>query len=167
LKAPILRKQASGIGPLPVPLAIIVGLGTALLTAPAWAFLGGDTASIYADCAELGGELHSTPMTQYEVNEITSDGLIVREYSTHQGQVFAVLWRGPFKPDLEQLLGGYFVRYQSAVNANAQSPRGLHRQFTVSQPDFVVQQNGRLRAFRGEAYIPSLVPAGVSVADLQ
>jgi Protein of unknown function (DUF2844) len=31
----------------------------------------------------------------------------------------------------------------------------------------VVQLTGRLRNFSGKAYLPSLVPAGVSVADLQ
>jgi hypothetical protein len=37
----------------------------------------------------------------------------------------------------------------------------------VAQPDFVAQALGRLRAFRGKAYVPSLVPAGVDVTELQ
>jgi hypothetical protein len=43
----------------------------------------------------------------------------------------------------------------------------MHRQLSFANPDFVVESTGRLRNFRGKAYVPSLVPAGVSVADLQ
>jgi hypothetical protein len=43
----------------------------------------------------------------------------------------------------------------------------MHRQLNVANPDFVVASSGRLRSFRGVAYVPSLIPTGVSVADLQ
>jgi hypothetical protein len=38
---------------------------------------------------------------------------------------------------------------------------------SIAQSDFVVQAIGHLRTFQGKAYVPSLVPAGVSVAELE
>jgi hypothetical protein len=43
----------------------------------------------------------------------------------------------------------------------------MHRQVSVAQPDFVVHAVALLRTFQGKAYVPSLVPAGVAVADLK
>ncbi len=63
---------------------------------------------------------------------------------------------------MRQLLGEYFGRFQStAVVAHQQSP-GQHRQFHLAQPDLVILSSGRLRNFRGIAYLPTLLPAGVS-----
>lgn len=146
---------------------VVAVSASALLATTAWAALGGGAASISADGAALNGQLSTTTMTQYDVHEITSDSLVVHEYLTREGQVFAITWQGPFKPDLRQLLGDYFARYQSAVAAAGDDRAGKHSHFTVSSADLVVQSNGRLRAFQGLAYIPSLVPAGVSVGELQ
>jgi hypothetical protein len=146
---------------------VVVAAASALLATTAWAALGGGAASVGADRAALNGQLSTTTMTQYDVHEITSDGLVVREYVTRQGQVFAITWHGPFKPDLRQLLGDYFARYQSAVAAAGDDRAGKHSHSVVSGADLVVQSSGRLRAFQGLAYVPSLVPAGVSVSELQ
>jgi hypothetical protein len=145
---------------------IVLAAASALLATTAWAALGGGAASVSADRAALNGQLSTTSMTQYDVHAITSDGLVVREYVTRQGQVFAITWQGPFKPDLRQLLGDYFARYQGAVAAAGDDRAGRHSHSAVSGADLVVQSSGRLRAFQGLAYIPSLVPAGVSVGAL-
>jgi hypothetical protein len=79
--------------------------------------------------------------------------------------VFAVTWQGPTPPDLRQLFGSYFEPFRSA--AAAQSRPGGHRQLSIAQSDFVVQAIGHLRTFQGKAFVPSLVPAGVSVAELE
>jgi hypothetical protein len=135
--------------------------------APAIADLGGDVRSVSVDRAALRGQLQSTSMQQYDVHEISGpDGAMVREYATPQGKVFAVSWQGPMPPDLQQLFGSYFSQYQAAASASAEAHPGMHRQLSIAQPDFVVQSLGRMRAFHGKAYVPSLVPAGVSVADL-
>lgn len=141
--------------------------GSLALAAPALATLGGDLASVNADSTALNGQSRSTPMVQYELHVITRDSLVVHEYLTNQGRVFAVTWQGPTPPDLRQLLGTYFDRFQSASVAAHQLNPGIHRQFSLSQPDLVMQTSGRLRDFRGIAYIPSLVPAGVAVSELQ
>ena len=138
-------------------------LWAAFLSAPAWAHLGGDVASVMADTAALRAQVRTTPTVQYDVHEIVNDGLVIHEYSTRQGQVFAVTWQGPFKPDLRQLLGDYFSSFQSAAS---QPHPGSHRFFSVSRPDLVVESNAHLRTFQGVAYIPGLVPAGVSVGTL-
>jgi hypothetical protein len=146
---------------------VVTAAAAALMSATTWASLGGGVNTVAADSAALSGQVSSTSMVQYDVHQISSDGLVVREYVTRQGQVFAITWQGPFKPDLKQLLGDYFARYQSAVAAAAQNRAGRHRHFAVSGSDVVVQSSGRMRAFQGLAYIPSLVPAGVSVSELQ
>lgn len=134
---------------------------------PAQAALGGNADSVSADSSALRGELRSTPQVQYDVQQITQGALIVREYLTRSGQVFAVTWQGPVLPDLQQLLGNYFATFQSAAAANHRANPGRHRQLNVAQSDLVVQSSGRLRDFHGLAYLPSLVPAGVSVSALQ
>jgi hypothetical protein len=68
---------------------------------------------------------------------------------------------------LRQVLGTYFARFQSAAAAAHQARPGIHRQFSIAQPDLVVQSGGRLRSFHGLAYVPALVPDGVSVDQLQ
>jgi hypothetical protein len=141
-------------------------LAILLWQAPAFAALGGDVRSVNADRAMMAGQLLSTPMQQYDLHEITtSGGTLIREYMTPQGKVFAVSWRGPFPPNLQQLFGSYYEQFQSSVAANATA--GMHRTLSVHAQDFVVQALGRMRAYHGKAYVPSLVPAGVSVAALQ
>jgi len=132
---------------------------------PAHAALGGNADSVIADSTALEGQLHSTPLVQYDLQTITIGTLAIHEYVTRAGQVFAITWQGPVPPNLRQLLGGYFTQFQSAAAAAHRA--GNRRQLTISQPDLVVETSGRLRDFRGLAYVPSLVPAGVSVSELQ
>jgi hypothetical protein len=140
-------------------------IGALLMQAPAAAYLGGGTPSVSVDRAVLHAQLRTTATLQYNQHEISiAPGTLVHEYATPQGTVFAVTWQGPLPPNLHQLLGGYYAQYQSAVAA--QSRAGMHRQVNVAQTDLVVQSMGRMRSFRGKAYVPSLVPAGVSVGDL-
>jgi hypothetical protein len=141
-------------------------LGVLILQAPAMAHLGGDADSVSADRDAMHAQLRSTPMQLYSVHEITTPGgALVHEYTTRQGTVFAVSWQAAWPPNLPQLFGNYYKQYQDA--AVAHSRPGMHRQLSVANPDFVVESTGRMRSFRGKAYVPSLVPTGVSVADLQ
>jgi Protein of unknown function (DUF2844) len=146
--------------------AFISLFGALVLPLPAAAHLGGDSDSVDADRQQLRADLRSIPMRQYNLHEIrAASGTLVHEYATRQGTVFAVTWQGPLPPDLHQLFGDYYQRYQ--VAAAAQLRPGMHRQLNIAAADLVVQSTARLRAFRGVAYIPSLLPAGVSVVDLQ
>jgi hypothetical protein len=147
-------------------LRALLWLLSGWLAMPASAGLGGDTASVSDDSVKLRGQLVSTGMLQYDQHDITAaSGTVIHEYLSRSGKVFAVSWNGPVPPDLRQLFGPYFESFRSA--AAAQSRPGGHRQISVAQPDFVVQATGHMRAFQGKAFVPSLVPPGVSVAELQ
>jgi Protein of unknown function (DUF2844) len=150
-----------------LPITVWLLTATVAPTA-ALAALGGGANTVESDRAAFKGELQSRPMTQYGVQQITlGSGTVVREYTSLTGQVFAITWQGPTRPDLQQLLGSYFESYKSAVTAAHPSHPGAHRQLNIQQSDLVVQSLGRLRSFRGLAYVPSLLPAGVPVSDLQ
>jgi len=144
-----------------------LGLVCSAASIPAHAALGDTISSVHADRSAMRGQLVATPLVNYDVQEITSGELVVREYVTRAGQVFAVSWQGPTLPDLSQLLGRYFARFQSAALAQHQVNPGIHRVFTLKQSDLVILSTGRLRAFHGIAYLPTLVPSGVSVDQLQ
>jgi hypothetical protein len=147
-------------------LPALAALTFAAFTAPASAALGGDEESVHADTTRFRGQMISAAMLQYTRHDIaTGPDAAIHEYLSRTGKVFAVTWKGPLPPDLSQLFGSYFDSYRTAVIA--QSHPGGHRRVSVAQPDLVVQSVGRLRAFMGKAYVPSLVPAGVDVTELQ
>ena len=98
--------------------------------------------------------------------EITSDnGMRLREFQNRSGVVFAVVWSGPAMPDLQQLLGASYQTYTTALAA-ANHP-GLKRPLRIATPNLVVESEGHMRAFSGRAYLPALIPAGTSAADLR
>jgi hypothetical protein len=144
---------------------LLVGVN-ALWALPAHAVLGGNSASVLADAAELQGVVNSVPTQQYDIQEITTQtGMHVREYLTRAGSVFAVSWAGPALPDLQQLLGTHFAEYTSALAALNRP--GLHRSARVALAGLVVESGGHLRAYAGRAYLPALIPAGVPVSELR
>lgn len=134
--------------------------------APACAALGGDAASVASDAAALHGAIHSTPLQQYDIHEITSDnGMRLREFQDRGGVVFAVVWSGPAMPDLQKLLGKSYHTYATGVAA-ARHP-GLKRSLRIATSDLVVESEGHMRAYSGRAYLPVLMPSGTSAADLR
>lgn len=133
--------------------------------APALAALGGDVNSVQADLARLKGAVRVTANTTgITVHEITTAyGLAVREFAGADGKVFAVAWNGPVNPDLRQVLGAYYAPFaRAAANAHAS-----HRHLAIEQPDLVVQNSGRLRAFAGRAWVPALLPQNFSVDEIK
>ena len=138
----------------------------ALWAGCACAGLGSDAAGVVADGTELHGALNSTSLPRYEIEEITTDtGMRVREYLGRDGVVFAVSWSGPALPDLQRLLGTHYVEYTTALAALTRP--GLHRSVRIASSELVVESGGHLRAYAGRAYLPALVPAGISTADLR
>jgi hypothetical protein len=141
-----------------------LGLLMQALALPLWAALGGDVSSIEADQLKMKGTLRTTVNQAYTVHEIqTPAGTRVREYVAPTGKVFAVAWHGPRMPDLRQTLGAYFNEY-------AQAPRAAHPDHvhaSVTEPGFVLQSSGHMRAYSGRAYDPQLVPQGVAVTDIK
>ena len=138
--------------------------GCFLVSRAALATLGGDVSSVESDRVHMkAAAVTTTASDLYTVHQMqTPNGTIVREFANTDGIVFAVTWRGPFPPDLRQTLGAYFQKYQSAPRVG---PHG-HTHDVVQEPDLVVHSGGHLRAFLGNAYVPQLVPQGVSIDQL-
>ena len=102
----------------------------------------------------------------YTVQEVESSANKVREYVSPGGVVFGVAWNGRVHPDLSQLLGSYEGEYRAAMS---QVPRkkGNRRSLQVETSHIVVEKWGHMRDQRGRAYVPSLVPSGVSVDEIK
>lgn len=102
-----------------------------------------------------------TRLTPYEVHEIVSDAVTVREYLNEKGIVFGLAWKGHAHPDLSRLLGSFHEDYQrhSKPQQGRLRTRGSNR--IVRGSRVVVQKSGRMRALSGRAYVPSLLPEGV------
>lgn len=158
------RRSPSLVGAASLTLGLALWLAPA---GPARAALGGTAETVITDSTVMRGVLRSTGFVQYDVQEIQSGSDTVREYVTRQGQVFAVSWQGPEMPNLQQLLGEYFPRFQTAAVAAHMASPGIHRQLSIAQGDLVLLSSGRMRDFHGLAYLPALVPEGVSVNSLQ
>jgi Protein of unknown function (DUF2844) len=135
------------------------------LAFPAWASLGDNVTSVQVDKARMKGTLRSVATQQYVKHEIqTPTGQLVREFVSPEGTVFGVAWEGPFQPDLQQVLGSYFEPVKQAVSAQQ---RHGHGPISVETSGFVFQQGGHARSFHGRAYVPSMVPQGVDVTEIQ
>jgi hypothetical protein len=147
-----------------VLLLLIIGTNP-LSYGVARAGLGGDAAGVQADAAELHGAVNSASARQFDIEEISADsGVRVREFLNQGGVVFAVSWSGPVMPDLQALLGAHYAAYRAGLAA-LDHP-GLHRSVRVASSTLVVESGGHLRAYAGRAYLPALIPAGVTAADL-
>lgn len=133
-----------------------------LLSGPAFAVLGGDEASIAADQVRMKGARSLTRSQNYTLHEIQlPSGTRVREYVS-AGRVFAVVWQGPFLPDLQQLLGAHFADFGAA----AQSKHTRRGPVSLQQPGLVIESGGHMRAFFGRAYLPLMMPAGMRVDEI-
>ena len=132
---------------------------------PAFAGLGEDASSVEADQAHVQGRLQTRSSQAYTVHEIQDPtGTVVREYVSASGKVFAVAWQGPWPPDLRQVLSGYFAEFQQAAQASAQTGR---KPIVIEHPGFVMHAGGHMRFFAGRAYVPSMLPQGVSAEELR
>ena len=131
-----------------------------------WAVLGEAASSVETDRLALAGQLKMIPAQRYTIQEITTSDLTVREYVSGD-TVFAVAWRGRRPPNLVSLLGAYFQEYQEA-SAAAASTGPLRRKGTrIQAPHVVVETGGHARDVRGRAYLPSLLPPGVTTEMIQ
>jgi hypothetical protein len=139
-------------------------LASQVICLPALATLGEDVATVENDRVQMKAQLRTTSVAGYTVHEIeTPANTVVREYVSASGKVFAVSWSGPLLPDFRQTLGRYFDEYNNA----ASSPRAGRRHLSVEGTDLIVNSHGHMRAFYGNAYVPSLLPPNFSVADIQ
>jgi hypothetical protein len=128
------------------------------------ATLGGDADSIDSDRLRMS-VTHAARLTpgatgEYTLHETTlPNGTTVRQYLSADGVVFAVSWSGPFKPDLRQLLGAHFDTMVARQSGHVHAGKPLVSQ---QNADLVIESGGHPRSFRGRAYLPAALPAGMS-----
>ncbi len=131
------------------------------------ASLGGDRNSVEADRVFLKATLEQTAKSNYSVERIqVPNGVVVREYVSPAGNVFAVAWQGPTRPDLREILGAYFPVFLKAVppKMNFRLLRGPVR---IQANGLVVEMAGHTRWLIGRAYLIPMLPAGVSAREIQ
>jgi hypothetical protein len=141
-----------------------LALASLLVSVPAAATLGEDVSSVQADKTQMQDTLQITSAAKFAVHEIrVPSGIVVKEYVSTAGMVFAVSWQGPSMPDLQQVLGRYFEQYTDAAKTTV----GGRGRRVIQQPGLVVQSGGHMRAFFGRAYAPQMLPGGVVAEDIQ
>lgn len=150
---------------LALEMAIAVSLVMIVDLPRAWGVLGEPVSTVETDRMALAGQLSIIPAQLYTIQEITTSELVVREYVSRD-TVFAVAWRGKRPPNLVSFLGAYFQEYQEVAAAASNRPRmrGMTR---IQGPRVVVEAGGHPGDIRGRAYIPSLLPSGVTKEMIQ
>jgi hypothetical protein len=157
------RKSAQGVLHMNFLKHALTGAAILALASPAFAELGGSVSSIASDQAYMKASLSKRATTNYSVNEMQlASGTVVREYVA-AGTVFAVAWKGPTNPDLQQLLGVHYARYQNM----SQNPRLIQRQTAHIDEVMGIEVGGHMLARTGHAWLVKQLPAGVSPSDIQ
>jgi hypothetical protein len=147
--------------------AAVLSVSFLLLSFPAFAGLGQDVSSVDADQAHMQGARQMTRAGAYTLHEIKAPtGIVVREYVSASGTVFGVAWEGPWPPDMRQVLADYFETYRQASAAEASSHTG-RRPLMINQTEVVIQSGGHMRSFNGRAFVPALLPNGVSAETIR
>lgn len=146
-------------------MRMLVGFLILTLSLPASAELGGRaTASTVLRSGAKAVRLAS-PSSAYSIQQSENDeGVAVREYVSPSGEIFGVTWTGQRMPDLQALFGNANFRiYQDEMQAR----RPGRAPVRIERSDLVVQSSGHIRAFRGRAYLPQKIPAGVTIGDIR
>jgi hypothetical protein len=146
-------------------IASLLSVLTIAAPIPALAVLGGDVSSVQADQSQMKAVLRIQTGQSYTVHELHGQsGMVVKEFISPAGKVFAVSWGGPFVPDLRQLLGTHFEQFSQAAQARVRRPG--RAPLNIQQDGLVVQSGGHMRAFFGKAYLTDMLPAGVDAKTI-
>lgn len=130
------------------------------------ATLGESSDSVKSDREALSSVRSAvTVRNGYTVHEIESDSTTVREYVSPSGVVFAIAWNGLVHPNLTQLLGPYASEYHGALQQTPRQPD--RRRLRVKTDGLVVEKWGHMRNLQGRAYVPALIPPGVSIDEIE
>jgi len=147
-------------------MRVAVALAALAASTPASAALGEPAGSVSADERSLSAvRLTSTARGAFTVERLESRAHTVHEYVSPSGVVFAVSWEGVSRPDLSVLLGAYAAPYRRAL-AQSGPARG-RRWRRVETGGAVVETWGHMRALRGRAYVPALLPPGVTLDEIR
>ena len=145
-------------------LTVLALCAASFMAEPASAALGEDAGVVSGESARLKAGLKVVAGAGYSIHELqTPANTTIREFASPSGVVFAVTWQGPFKPDLRQLFGRYFDIYTRAPR----SAGSTRARMAIDLQDLVVRSGGHMRSYSGVAYVPGLMPTGVTAGDLQ
>jgi hypothetical protein len=148
-------------------LALGVALVGALAAPRARATLGEPETSVSRDRKALAAVARGTAdHGTHSVHELERGGTTIREYVSPQGIVFAVTWAGLANPDLHTLLGSYAAEYEEAARQGGGHAKG-RRALRVEAAHVVVDRWGHMRDLHGRAYVPDLIPEGVSLDEIR
>ncbi len=148
-------------GGRPLKAAILLALAAvALVSLPAFATLGGNSASVSADQAVLQATMTRSAKAGYTDYALTlANGIIVHEFVNSANQVFEVTWNGKrMRPNMKQILGSYFSHFYPQQKEGQATSRRLDRVSTTVEIHSAVQN----RLFSGTAHIPSMIPTSIS-----
>lgn len=138
----------------------ILSLGSLLLPAISSAELGGNTESIFSEQKVFNSQLSNTQQSGVVVyTHRLPSGIILQEYLSANGTIFAVTWSGPSLPNLEVLLGTYFKDYLVAIK---ESRRAVY----LNNENIIIQSSGMMGAFQGFAFLTKQAPAGFTPNNL-
>lgn len=129
------------------------------------AALGEFESSVQEDQTQLAAKHTVTRFSHYRMHEITKNNLVIHEFVTDDGKVFAVTWKGPAHPDFSKLFAAYFPDYQAArIKAGQEKirPRGLFADSGSLHIEFA----GHMGALHGRAWVIPLLPQGFSTNEI-
>jgi len=122
----------------------------------------------------MQGKLRTTAMASYTVHEIqTASGTVVREYvslpgtsasGTSAGKVFAIGWKGPWPPDMRQVLAVTSISMCRRLRQRAVRWAKAVGDRRAGAGD---ERGGTSAGICGRAYVPEMLPAGVRAEDIQ
>ena len=137
-----------------------LAVGLLLLPCVSQAELGGNVASIFSEQKEFNSQLTNKQQSGFVIyTQTLPSGLILQEYISGAGNIFAVTWSGPALPNLQILLGNYFKDYLTALQ---ESRRSIY----LNNENIIIQSSGMMGAFQGFAYLLKQAPAGFSPTNL-
>ena len=149
--------------------ALLTGFSLALILLTGQqvqATLGESADSVEANKKALHAVSSVTRTTsKYTVHEIHSEVNDVREYVSPSGIVFGIAWNGLTNPDLTQLLGTYASEHKKAVSQFKRQPGRRHSR--IKSDNIVVERWGHMRNMQGRAFVPALIPEGVSIDEIK
>jgi hypothetical protein len=126
--------------------------------------LGDSTSSVESDRVVVRATVRQISHSAYTVHELTTAAQgTVREYVSPAGQVFAVSWHGPAKPNLRQILGANY----DVLAASKHQHSGGHNHLAITEGRLVFESNGHMRSFHGRAYLSDAIPSGVTADEIK
>lgn len=144
----------------------VLALAMLIWTAGAHAALGEAESGIEQERLHFGMQRAVQHQFSYRLHTLEdSNGARIQQYVGARGQIFAVSWQTPYKPDLLKLLGNSGSSYAQATEGAARKG-GVQRQFLHQTDDLVVLSTAYLNRYSGYAYRKSLLPQSFDLSRL-